>query len=125
MEDTLKKIEAQMISRHLEIMMFKPYVKYKREEFRDIIEVLRNSSNNVSQSFGIVLDSLMDSEFSFSVNPENTGSIKGHNYLLENYPGRYAVLFMRKLSRLPTEMNDDDPAINEIVLWRIKKRKGE
>lgn len=102
-----------------------PKNHYTREEFIELQQVLRESSNHICQSFGVVLSSMVDKEFSFSVNPSNVGSIQGHQFLYENYPERYAMIFLRKLSMLPTEMNNDDPVINEIVLWRIRKGKGE
>lgn len=105
--------------------MYKPYVSYEREEIHDLCDILIGSNSPISMTFGVELRKMLFGEFSFSIDPINTGSIKGHKYLQDNYPERYAMLFLRKLSVLPTEMNNEDSVINEIVLWRIKKRKGE
>jgi len=105
--------------------MVKPKIKYTQNELRELSDILRKSSNNLCNSFGIVLCSLLDKEFSFTVEPTHVGSIQGHKFLYDNYSYRYSVLFLRELSMLPTEMNDEDPVVNEIVLWRIKNGKGE
>jgi hypothetical protein len=105
--------------------MYKPYVFYERDELYELVNILYQSPENKCRIFGDTLNRMLSEEFSFSTDTLNVGGMKGHKFLQENYPERYAVLYLRRLSRLPTEMNNEDPVINEIVLWRIKKGKGE
>lgn len=105
--------------------MHKPYVFYERDELYELVNILLESSRFQCRTFGDTLNRMLSEEFSFSTDPFNIGGMKGHKFLNDNYPERYAVLYLRKLSKLPTEMNNEDPVVNEIVLWRIRKGKGE
>jgi hypothetical protein len=97
---------------------------YTKSEFKDLIECLKSGDDSLVHSYGCKLNDVLENYL-----PRDTIDIDyprdevAHNYLYNDNIKRFGMVFLYPKKSLPTFLNDDDPVVIAIVLWRIRSNK--
>lgn len=102
----------------------KECLTYSVSEFKDLIDALKGGNDSLVHSYGCKLNDVVENYLSKETTElVYTRESRLHHYLLNDNLKRFGAIFLMPRSILPTLINDNDPVVMAVVLWRIRSKK--